>query len=147
MRAVTSAQGALRELSKLLPDKAERLKDNDSGQTETVSLEELRVGDLVLVTPGGKIPADGVVYDGQSEVNESVATGESKPVPKQKESEVIAGTVNGDGALKIRVTKIGEHTFLAGVMRLVAEAQASKSRLQILSDRAAFYLTIIAIAA
>jgi P-type Cu2+ transporter len=100
---------------------------------------------LVLVKPGGKVPTDGVVVEGQSEVDESLVTGESKPVDKQKDSQVIAGTVNGDGSLTVAVTKIGEETFLAGVMRLVAEAQASKSKLQLLSDRAAYYLTIIAV--
>ncbi|MEK7122218.1 MAG: heavy metal translocating P-type ATPase, partial [Patescibacteria group bacterium] len=144
MRAVSGAQGALKELSKLLPDTAEVIR---GGKTETVSLSELREGDMIFVRPGGKIPSDGIVIEGKSEVNESMITGESAPVAKIAASEVIAGTANGDGSLKIKVTKIGEHTFLAGVMRLVAEAQASKSRLQMLSDRAAFYLTIIAIGA
>ncbi|PIR96592.1 MAG: copper-translocating P-type ATPase [Candidatus Doudnabacteria bacterium CG10_big_fil_rev_8_21_14_0_10_42_18] len=142
MRAVSSAQGALKELSKLLPDKAEVIR---GGKTVVVSLEEVKASDIVLVKPGGKIPADGLVEEGDSDVDESLATGESKPVEKNKGSEVIAGTINGDGSLKIRVTKIGDETFLAGVMRLVAEAQASKSRLQLLSDRAAYYLTIIAV--
>ncbi|KKU83349.1 MAG: hypothetical protein UY12_C0038G0001, partial [Parcubacteria group bacterium GW2011_GWA2_47_8b] len=142
MRAVSSAQGALKELSKLLPDTAEVLRD---GKPETILLSELREGDVVFVRSGGRIPADGIVVEGRSEVNESMVTGESAPVAKNVNSEVIAGTVNGDGPLTIKVTKIGEHTFLAGIMRLVQEAQASKSRLQILSDRAAFYLTIIAI--
>ena len=106
---------------------------------------------MVLVRPGGRIPADGIVKEGVSDVNESIVTGESKPVSKSADSglpagrQVIAGTTNGDGALTIVVAKIGEETFLAGVMRLVAEAQSSKSRLQMLSDRAAFYLTIIAV--
>ena len=99
----------------------------------------------MLVKPGGRIPTDGTVQEGISVVDESIATGESKPVSKKEGDEVIAGTTNGDGSLKILVTKIGEETFLAGVMRLVAEAQSSKSRLQMLSDRAAFYLTIIAV--
>lgn len=144
MRAVSGAQGALQELSKLLPDQAEVIR---GGTSEIIPLSELQKGDLVLVKPGGRIPADGVVEDGVSEVNESIVTGESKPVSKTSGSGVIAGTTNGDGSLKLRITKIGEETFLAGVMRLVAEAQASKSRLQMLSDRAAFYLTIIAVVA
>jgi Cu2+-exporting ATPase len=144
MRAVQGAQGALRELSKLLPDKAEVIRN---GKTEVVSLDELRLDDIIFVRPGGRIAADGVVIEGESEANESMITGESAPVKKVVGSEVIAGTVNSDGSLKIKVTKIGEHTFLAGVMRLVREAQASKSRLQILSDKAAFYLTLIAILA
>lgn len=142
MRAVSGAQGALKELSKLLPDTAEVIRN---GITQNIPLAELREGDAVFVRPGARVPADGIVIDGKSEVNESMVTGESAPVAKNIQSQVIAGTVNGDGALKIKVSKIGEHTFLAGVMRLVQEAQASKSRLQILSDRAAFYLTIIAI--
>lgn len=142
MRAVTGAQDALSELSKLLPDQAEVIRD---GKTELISLSELRKNDLILVKPGGRIPADGVVKKGLSDVDESIATGESKPVSKKTLDTVIAGTTNGDGVLKITVTKIGDETFLAGVMRLVAEAQSSKSRLQVLSDRAAYYLTIIAV--
>ncbi len=144
MRAVGGAQSALKELSKLLPDTAEVVRGD---YTEVIPLSELREGDIILIKPGGKIAADGEVTEGQSSVDESLATGESKPVVKQKGSGVIAGTVNSDGILKIKVTKIGEHTFLAGVMRLVAEAQSSKSRLQILSDRAALYLTFIAVGA
>lgn len=142
MRAVGSAQSALKELSKLLPDTAEVVRDSG---TEILPLSELRGGDIVLIKPGGKIPADGKIINGKSEVNESMITGESRPIEKTINSLVIAGTINGDGVLKVRVDQIGEHTFLAGVMRLVSEAQASKSRLQILSDRAAFYLTVIAV--
>jgi Cu2+-exporting ATPase len=142
MRAVSGAQSALQELSKLLPDQAEVIRN---GTTQIVPLEEVKAGELVLVKPGGKIPTDGIVKEGVSDVNESIATGESKPVAKKQGEEVIAGTINGDGSLKVEVTKIGDDTFLAGVMRLVAEAQASKSRLQMLSDRAAYYLTIIAV--
>ena len=142
MKSVTGAQGALKELSKLLPDKAEVIR---GGKTETISLSQLKVGDIVLIKPGSKIPADGKVVEGQSNVNESILTGESKPVHKTVGAEVIAGSINGEGSLKVEILTIGEKTFLAGVMRLVAEAQSSKSRLQMLSDRAAFYLTIIAI--
>lgn len=144
MKAVMGAAGALKELAKLLPDKAEVIRDN---QTVTVPLAELKEGDIVLIKPGGKIPADGTIIDGQSDVNESVITGESKPVGKNIGDSVIAGSINGDGSLKVRVTHIGEKTFLAGVMRLVSEAEASKSRLQLLSDRAAAYLTYIAVGA
>ena len=144
MRAVSGAQNALKELSKLLPDQAEVIRN---GKVEIVPLSELRKDDLVIVKPGGRIPADGVVKDGMSDVNESIATGESKSVPKKEGDAVIAGTTNGDGSLTITVAKIGDETFLAGVMRLVAEAQASKSRLQMLSDRAALYLTGIAVVA
>lgn len=142
MRAVSGAQSALKELSKLLPDQAEVIRD---GKAEMIAISELKKDDLVIVKPGGRIPADGVVKDGTSDVDESLATGESKPILKKEGSAVIAGTINGDGVLQIGVTKIGEETFLAGVMRLVAEAQSSKSRLQVLSDRAAYYLTIIAV--
>lgn len=142
MRAVSGAQGALKELSKLLPDTADVARN---GETKTIPLSELRESDVVLVKPGAKIPADGTVINGESDVNESMVTGESKPVSKKQNDSVIAGTINGDGALKIGVTNIGEKTFLAGIMRLVAEAQASKSRLQILSDRAALYLTVVAV--
>ncbi len=142
MRAVSGAQSALKELSKLLPDTAEIIRN---GKTETIALSELRENDIVLVRPGGKIPADGKIIDGQSDVNESMVTGESKPVSKKEGEAVIAGTINGDGAFQIKISNIGEKTFLAGIMRLVAEAQASKSRLQILSDKAALYLTIIAV--
>lgn len=142
MRAVMGAQSALKELSKLLPDQAEVIRN---GIVHMTPLAEVLVGDIVQVMPGGKIPTDGVVEDGISDVNESIITGESRPVPKKWGSEVIAGTINGDGTLHTKVTKIGEGTFLAGVMRLVAEAESSKSRLQMLSDKAAYYLTIIAV--
>src|SRR3989344_694216 len=142
MRAVQGAQGALKELAKLLPDTAEVIRD---GKNLTITLSELLEGDVVLVKPGAKVPADGVITEGRSDVNEAIITGESKPVSKNKNDEVIAGSINGDGTLKIRITKIGEATFLAGVMRLVAQAQSSKSRLQMLSDRAAFVLTIVAV--
>lgn len=144
MRAVQSAKGALRELAKLLPDTAEVLRD---GTSVVVSISALRQGDMVLVRPGGTIPADGIVVEGDSELNESLVTGESRPVQKNKGAEVIAGSINGDGGLTIKIEKLGEQTFLAGVMRLVSEAEASKSRLQLLSDRAALYLTIIAVVA
>jgi Cu2+-exporting ATPase len=142
MRSVQGAQGALKELSKLLPDTAEVIRD---GKNEVVALTALKVGDLVLIKPGSKIPADGKVVEGRSDVNESILTGESKPVHKNIGTEVIAGSINGEGSLTVEVSNIGEKTFLAGVMSLVADAQASKSRLQMFSDRAAFYLTIIAI--
>lgn len=144
MRAVQGAQGALRELSKLLPDTAEVLRN---GSPAIVPLAELRVGDLVFVRPGAKIPSDGVVTEGSSAADESAVTGESKPVAKKLGSRVIAGTVNADGSLTVKIAEIGERTFLSGVMRLVREAQASKSRLQVLSDKAAFALTLIAVGA
>lgn len=139
MKSVSNAQGALKELAKLLPDTAELENGNK------VKVSQLKVGDVVLVRPGAKVPADGEVIEGSSSVNESMITGESDLVKKAIGSQVIAGTVNSNGSLKVRVTKIGENTALAGIMRLVAEAQASRSKAQILADRAAFYLTIIAI--
>ena len=144
MRAVRSAKGALRELAKLLPENAEVLRE---GKMTTVPLSELRDNDTVLVRPGGKVPADGQVTEGESDVDESLITGESRPVHKRVGVEMVAGSINGDGSLKVRITKTGEHTFLAGVMRLVAEAEVSKSRLQLLSDRAALYLTFLALGA
>lgn len=144
MKSVQSAKGALRELAKLLPDTAEIERD---GKTMTVSINELHRGDIAFIRPGGKIPADGTVIEGDSEVDESLITGESVPLGKAKDSEVIAGSINGDGSLRIRIEKTGDTTFLASVMRLVAEAENSKSRLQLLSDRAAFYLTVLAITA
>jgi Cu2+-exporting ATPase len=142
MRAVQGAKGALKELAKLLPDTAEVIRN---GVTSTIPISELKSGDHVLVRPGSKVPADGKIVEGKSELNEAIITGESKPVSKTIGSEVIAGSLNGDGSLTIQVTNIGEKTFLAGIMRLVADAETSKSRLQLLSDRAAFYLTILAV--
>ncbi len=142
--SVSNAQGALKELAKLLPDKAEKVT---SEGTQSVAVSELRVGDNVLVRPGSSVPVDGEVIKGESDVNESMLTGESKPMKKKVKDEVIAGTINGSGALTIKVTKTGDDTALAGVMKLVADAQKSKSRTQVLADKAAFYLTFIAIAA
>ena len=142
MRAVQSAQGALKALSKLLPEFAEVVRGKEIVK---VSLKDLKEGDLVAIKPGSKVPADGKVVDGSSEVNESLITGESKPVYKSVNDEVIAGSINGDGLLIVKVSNIGENTFLAGVMNLVLEAQASKSKIHKLADRAAFYLTFIAI--
>ncbi|HEY0607193.1 MAG TPA: heavy metal translocating P-type ATPase [Herpetosiphonaceae bacterium] len=142
MRAVGSAQSALNELAKLLPDTAERIVD---GRTEEVPVSALRDNDRVLVRPGASIPADGEVVDGESQVNEAMITGESKPVRKRSGDEVIAGTVNGSGSLRVKITRTGEQTTLSGIMRLVAEAQSSRSRAQDLANRAAFYLTFVAI--
>src|SRR5690606_13540007 len=113
--------------------------------TEEVPIGELNPGDLVLVRPGASVPADGVVRQGSSSVNEAMITGESRPVEKAEGEEVIAGTVNGQGSLRVEVTKTGERTALAGIMRLVSQAQSSRSRAQALADRAAFWLTIVAL--
>jgi len=142
MRAVSSASGALQELAKLLPDTAEKIID---GNPQTVPVNALAIGDVVLVRPGAKIPADGEIVEGETSVNESMITGESFPVDKKLGSQVIAGTVNGTGSVRVKVTKIGEGTALAGIMRLVAQAQASRSNIQDLADRAAYYLTVVAI--
>jgi Cu2+-exporting ATPase len=143
MASVAKAEGALDAISKLLPDKAEKLIN---GKPKLVLVSELKVGDLVLVRPGSSIPVDGVITDGSSSVNEAAITGESKPTSKTVDDEVVAGTTNQDGSLTVKVTKLGEDTALAGIMRLVAEAQKSKSNVQVLADKAAFALTIIAIA-
>lgn len=142
MASISRASNALDAIRKLLPDKAEKLVDE---RAVMVLVADLKVGDLVLVRPGANIPSDGLVTDGSSSVNESAITGESKPVSKEVNDEVVAGTINQDGALTIKVTKVGGDTVLAGIMQLVAEAQASKSNTQILADKAAFWLTIIAL--
>jgi P-type Cu2+ transporter len=144
MRSISQAQGAVKELAKLLPDTAVRVVDD---RTETVPISDLRDRDIVLVRPGVSIPADGAVREGSSDVNESMITGESRPVRKESGAKVIAGTINGPGSLRIEVTATGEQTALAGIMRLVAQAQSSRSRAQALADRAAFLLTIVAITA
>ncbi len=146
MRSISQAQGALGELAKLLPDLAVRVIDTDGAERlEDVRADALHDGDIVLVRPGAAIPADGVVRSGTSAVNEALLTGESAPVTKAPNDRVIAGAVNGAGALRVAVTGTGDRTALAGIMRLVAEAQRSKSRAQALADRAAFWLTWIAL--
>jgi Cu2+-exporting ATPase len=142
MRSIAQAQGALKQLAKLVPDTAVRLVGE---KPEEVPVTELREGDVILVRPGSSIPADGVVLDGTSALNESMITGESRPVDKKSGDKVIAGTVNGSGSLRVKVTGTGERTALAGIMRLVEQAQSSRSRAQALADRAAFFLTVIAI--
>ena len=144
MRSISQAQGALKELAKLLPNTAVRLVGD---QPEEVTIDQLREGDLVLIRPGSGVPADGVVRQGTSTVNESMITGESQPVEKREESKVIAGTINGAGSLRVEVTRTGERTALAGIMRLVEQAQTSRSRAQALADRAAFILTFVALGA
>lgn len=145
MRSISQAEGALKELAKLMPDIALRIVDGD--RTEEVRVDALRVDDLVLIRPGSSVPADGVVFSGKSSVNESMITGESRLVDKIEGSAVIGGTVNGQGSLRVRIARTGEATALAGIMRLVAQAQTSRSRAQALADRAARLLTIAAIVA
>lgn len=144
MASVHKASSSLQELAKLLPDEAEIVHGKE---TYRVPIAELKVDDLIIIRPGAKIAADGVVAKGESKVNESMLTGESKPVLKKIKSQVIGGTINGSGALTVRVTSVGGDTALAGIMKLVGEAQSSKSKTQVLADRAAFYLTFVAIAA
>jgi len=145
MRSVRQASGALNELAKLMPDTAERIISD--GDTEEVPATELKTNDLVLVRPGTTIPADGELEEGESEVNEAMVTGESKPVNKTPGNKVIAGTINGDGSLRVRVKATGDETALAGIMRLVDEAQQSKSNTQILADKAAGWLFYVALGA
>lgn len=143
MRSVRQASGALQELARLMPDTAERIVSGNN--TETVAVDQLRDSDMVLVRPGAGIPADGEVVEGESDVNEAMITGESVPVKKSSGAKVIAGTINGDGSLHVRVTATGDKTALAGIMRLVEQAQQSKSNTQILADRAAGWLFYIAL--
>ncbi|AXH93634.1 heavy metal translocating P-type ATPase [Micromonospora chalcea] len=145
MKAIGQAQGALAALAALLPDDAERL--DDAGQPHRVPAGDLRVGDLVLVRSGGRVPADGRIVDGAAELDESMVTGESRPVPRTVGDKVVAGTVATDSTLRVRVDAVGEDTALAGISRLVAQAQASAGRAQVLADRFAAWLFYLATAA
>jgi len=142
MKALGQAQDALAALAALLPDEAERVRPD--GSIETVGLADLVAGDVVLVRSGGRVPADGVIVDGAAELDESMITGESRPVAKNTGDRVVAGTVSTDSALRVRVDAVGDDTALAGIQRLVAEAQTSKSRAQALADRAAALLFYVA---
>jgi P-type Cu2+ transporter len=144
MRALGQASGALDALAALLPDEAERIAD---GRVETVPVADLAVGDLALVRPGGRVPADGVVVEGEAALDESMITGESRPVTRGPGSRVVAGTVVTDTAIRVRVDAVGEQTALAGIRRLVEQAQASRSRAQALADRAAGLLFWFALGA
>lgn len=145
MASVSNAQSALGELAKLLPDEAELL--SKSGNTKKVAVTELSLGDLVLVRPGAQVPIDGKVVKGESKVSEAMLTGESKTVKKTVGANVYAGTINMAGSLTIEVSKLSGDTALAGIMKLVEDAQASKSKTQVLADKAAFYLTFVALGA
>src|SRR5712664_1739852 len=142
MRAISQARGALNALAALLPDTAERITGAD---IQSVPLSELRTGDIVLVRPGARVPADGTVVEGAADVDESMITGESKTVPKVAASKVVAGTVVSGGSLRVNIAAIGDQTVLSGIMRLVAAAQASGSRAQALADRAAAILFYVAV--
>jgi len=143
MRAISQARGALNALAALLPDTAERVS---RAEIQTVPLAELHVGDIVLVRPGTRVPADGTIVEGTADLDESMITGESRTVSKGPSAMVIAGTVASGGSLRVRVTAVGEQTALSGIMRLVAAAQASGSRTQALADRAAAILFYVAVA-
>lgn len=142
MRSISQARGALQEIAKLLPTTAVRLEGE---RQEEVPVAELVAGDLVLVRPGASVPVDGTVRSGTSDVNEALITGESRPVTRSRGERVLAGTINGSGSLRVEVTGTGASTALAGIMRLVERAQSSRSRAQALADRAAFFLTLVAL--
>ncbi len=143
MRSVRSASKALEHLASMVPSTAHVI--GPDGEIREVGVSELKEGDTILIRPGEQVPVDGEIADGASSMNEAFLTGESRPVPKGPGDEVVAGAVNGEGALTVRVTRTGDATTLSQIMRLVEEAQASRSRFQALADRAAFWLTIIAI--
>ena len=142
MKSVIGASRALEELVKVMPTEA-HLKKN--GEVVNVKVEELEVGNSVLVKPGEKVPIDGRVIDGETSVNQSMITGESKPVPKSKGEEVIGGAINGEGSIVVEVEKTGKETYLNQVVEMVSEAQKSKSKTQDIANRAAFWLTLISI--
>ncbi len=144
MKALGQARGAVSALAELLPDEAERVRNGD---VERVARAELAPGDVVLVRPGARVPADGEILAGEAELDESMITGESKPVAKGEGDDVTAGTVATDSAIRVRIRAVGEQTALAGIQRLVAEAQASRSRTQAIADRAAALLFYIAVGA
>ncbi|MFW5897788.1 MAG: copper-translocating P-type ATPase [Halanaerobium sp.] len=144
MRSVMGASQALEELAKLMPDQAHKIVD---GEVKEIKIKELEKGDQVLVKPGEKIPADGVIYEGDSYIDESMLTGESEPVERKEEEEVIGGSVNGDSSIKIKIEKAGDESYLSQVIEMVKESQAAKSKTQNFADRAALWLTIIAITA
>ncbi|MDZ7760421.1 MAG: heavy metal translocating P-type ATPase, partial [Desulfovermiculus sp.] len=145
MKSVMGASRALEELAKLMPSDAHKVMED--GSTRDVSIEELQSGDKVLIKPGEKVPVDGEVIEGESAVNEAMLTGESKPVPKKVGSKVIGGSINSEGSLTTEVQKTGKDSFLSQMIELVEQAQQSKSRSQDLANRAAFWLTIIALTA
>jgi len=143
MTSIMGASKALEELAKLMPDEAHKI--NDDGSVIESSVSELKHKDKLLIKPGEKIPADGKIFEGKSSINESMLTGESKPVSKSEGDTVIGGSINGEGSLKIEVEKTGDETFLSQIVKMVKDAQESKSKTQDLANRAAFWLTIIAI--
>lgn len=145
MKSVMGASKALEELAKLMPDEAHKI--DDAGNVLDVAVSELKHKDKLLIKPGEKIPADGKIYEGKTSINEAMISGESKPVSKGEGDDVIGGSINGEASIKIEVEKIGDETFLSQIVKLIKEAQESKSKTQNLANRAAFWLTIIAITA
>ena len=145
MKSVMGASKALEELAKLMPDEAHKITDD--GNVVEVKVSDLTNNDKLLIKPGEKIPADGKIYEGKTSINESMITGESKPVSKSEGDEVIGGSINGEGSVKIEVEKTGDDTFLSQVVKMVREAQESKSKTQNFANKAAFWLTIVAISA
>ena len=143
MRSVRSASSALNELAKLVPDTAHLLTDGN--ETTDVQVSSLEIGNRIVIRPGEQVPMDGTVIDGRTSANEAFLTGESKPVSKDNGSEMVAGSINGEGVVTIEITRVGDDTALSQVMRLVADAQTSRSKYQVLADRAAGWLTFIAI--
>jgi len=143
MKSVMGASRAIDELARLMPSTGHKISDD--GSTTDVDISELSAGDKILIKPGEKIPADGEIYEGETAVDEAMVTGESKAVEKEKGDNVIGGSVNSDGSIKIKIEKTGEDSYLSQVMKLVKEAQSGKSRTQRLADKAAFWLTIIAL--
>ena len=144
MRSVLSASNALEELAELMPNTAHLLR---GGEIIDIEINQLKTKDIILIKPGEKIPADGIILKGNSSINESMLTGESKPVEKDKGDKVIGGSINNDGSLEVEVEGTGEDSYLSKVIELVKSAQESKSKTQNLADRAAFWLTIIALSA
>ncbi|MFO8021469.1 MAG: copper-translocating P-type ATPase [Perlabentimonas sp.] len=142
MKSVVGASRSLQKLVEMMPNQAHLLTDGD---TKDVNVDELKKDDKVLVRPGEKIPVDGIISEGESSVNESMVTGESKPVKKGVDNKVIGGTINGNGSLTIKVQQVGDEAYLSKVINMVKEAQSKKSKTQHLADRIAFYLTIIAL--
>ncbi len=145
MKSVMGASKALEELVKLMPEIAHLISDN--GETKDIPVKDLKEGDMVLVKPGEKVPIDGIIFDGASSINESMITGESVPVDKGKDDEIIGGAINGEGILKFKVNRVGDKTFLSQVIKMVREAQESKSNTQRLADIAAKWLFYIAVTA
>ena len=139
MKSIMNASNALEKLVQLMPSEAHVLED---GQTKDVAIDELKSGDRVFVKPGEKIPVDGAIIEGESHIDESMVTGESKPVKKKKGSQVIGGTINGNGSLTIKAQQVGEEAYLSKVINMVKEAQGEKSKTQHLADKVAFWLTI-----